>query len=335
MEAAGVRKCKCRVSVTAAAAVILLGGILAIWSYSVEEDVHFTPDYPMEDITPYLDKGMLTGEEYETLYQQTGLSRLAVDCLREQNRSEELLAVQERFFAEVKTSCEWSWFIFRETLRQQENSEEAQVAASAQPKDDTGMFPELEDGDILITFNSHFFGWRNGHAAIVVDAEAGRTLEALMLGRDSAILSVDDWMDRPSFAVLRLSGASKEERAQIAEYAERELVQLPYRLSAGIWEAEAYDAGEYDAGACDTGECNTEACDTRAYETRAECAETDGGAAELSGTQCAHLIWYAYEQFGYDLDSDGGLLVTPRDLYESPLLEVVQIYGMDPRENKE
>ncbi len=297
-----MRKCKCRAGVTVATAGILLGGILVLWSYSAEKDVHFTPDYPMEDITPYLEKETLGETEYEILYWQTGLTALAVDCLREQNKSEELLSVQERFFAEVETTCEWNWFIFGETLRHPENNAEA--------------FPALEDGDILITFNSHFFGWRNGHAAIVVDAEAGRTLEALTLGRDSAILSVDDWMDRPSFAVLRLSGASKQEREEIASYAEKELVELPYRLSAGIWESGGFGVK------------------STAFGAQEETAEMDGAASEISGTQCAHLIWYAYRQFGYDLDSDGGLLVTPRDLYESPLLEIVQIYGLNPQECK-
>ena len=33
--------------------------------------------------------------------------------------------------------------------------------------------------------------------------------------------------------------------------------------------------------------------------------------------------------FGYDLDSDGGRLVTSADLLHSDLLEVVQVYGMD------
>lgn len=305
MEAAGVRKCKCRAGVKAAAAVILLGGILAVWSCSAEQDVHFTPDYPMEDITAYLEKETLTQEEYELLYRQTGLSGLAVEDLREQNRMEELLAVQERFFADAEVTCEWSWFIFRETLRQQENNTEVQVAASAQPKVSTELLPVLENGDILISFNTHFFGWRNGHAAIVVDAKEGRTLEALMLGRDSAILSVDDWMERPSFVVLRLSGASKEERAQIAAYAEEKLVKIPYRLSAGLWEPGISGTGADDGN-------------------------FGSAASEISGTQCAHLIWYAFRQAGYDLDSDGGRLVTPRDLYESPLLEVVQIYGMDP-----
>lgn len=33
--------------------------------------------------------------------------------------------------------------------------------------------------------------------------------------------------------------------------------------------------------------------------------------------------------FGYDLDGDGGLWVTPCDLMQSPLLEVVEAYGME------
>ncbi len=154
------------------------------------------------------------------------------------------------------------------------------------------IMPVLEDGDILITFNSHFLGWRNGHAAIVTDAEAGLVLEALALGKDSAVLSLKGWRDCPSFAVLRLAGVSAEQRKMVAKYAEEVLSGVPYRLTAGMWES---------------------------IETM-----------RLSGTHCAHLVWYAYKQFGYDLDSDGGILVTPRDLYDSPLLELVQVYGMEP-----
>ena len=50
-----------------------------------------------------------------------------------------------------------------------------------------------------------------------------------------------------------------------------------------------------------------------------------------AGTQSAHMIWSCYRALGYDLDSDGGRLVTPRDLLDSPLLEVVQIYGIEPK----
>ena len=47
----------------------------------------------------------------------------------------------------------------------------------------------------------------------------------------------------------------------------------------------------------------------------------------LSGTHCAHVVWYAYQRIGIDLDSDGGIFVTPYDIQNSPYLEVIQSYG--------
>ena len=50
----------------------------------------------------------------------------------------------------------------------------------------------------------------------------------------------------------------------------------------------------------------------------------------IDRTQCSHLVWSAYEKFGIDLDSNGGLVVTPKDLANSPLVDVVQVFGLDP-----
>lgn len=47
-------------------------------------------------------------------------------------------------------------------------------------------------------------------------------------------------------------------------------------------------------------------------------------------TQCAHLVWYAYKQFGIELDSTGGAIVTPRDMANSSETELVQVYGFSP-----
>ena len=47
------------------------------------------------------------------------------------------------------------------------------------------------------------------------------------------------------------------------------------------------------------------------------------------GAHCSYLIWYAWNRFGYDLDSDGGRLVTCDDILNSPLVEIVQVYGLD------
>ena len=80
-----------------------------------------------------------------------------------------------------------------------------------------------------------------------------------------------------------------ETKKAVAAYAAEELVGIPYDITAGVLS--------------DKNSCNS--------------------------TQCAHIIWYAYAQFGLDIDGDGGLVVTPHDFAISPQLEVVQVYGFD------
>lgn len=297
------------------AGIALLAVFLLFWTHGTEEGARYVPEYAKVDISIYLEQENLTDREYQLLYRQTGLSPLAIDALWKDGRQKEMLGIQERFFAEAEVCCEQEFLLFNEVLKETRATDaandalpaksagraKAAEAAEAYGRYDSvnDFMPVLEDGDILITFNSHFLGWRNGHAAIVVDAEKGKTVEALSLGTDSAILSINSWNDCPSFAVLRLTGASKEERQAIAVYAKENLVQQPYRLTAGIV-----------AGILD------------------EFAEQEQAA--LSGTNCSHLVRQAYLEFGYDLDSDGGVIVTPKDLYESPMLEVVQVYGMKP-----
>lgn len=285
-----------RIAFTMMNIAIPLAVILFVWTYSAEGEGRALPDYSKEDISGYLQKHNLKDEDYVFLFKQTGLTRVGIDALRESGRSKDLLAVQERFFQKNEVVCERNFLIFREMIKR----EEAPGRRVSMADDVKTAFPVLEDGDILLTFSSRFLGWRNGHAALVVDAEKGLTLEARTLGRDSAILSLRGWLDRPSFAVLRLRGVSKEDRAVIADYAKRNLVDLPYRLTAGMW--------------------------GRDVKSLKRSLQSEGEA--LGGTQCAHLIWCAYNHFGYDLDANGGVLVTPKDLYNSTLLEFVQVYGM-------
>lgn len=150
--------------------------------------------------------------------------------------------------------------------------------------------PALEDGDILVTQCTHSFGWRHGHAALVVDAQAGQTLEAVTLGVPSGLGTVQSWQTYPSFAVLRLKSGDEALGRNVARYAAEHLQDIPYRLTSGFF-------GEKSP-------------------------------APPRGSQCAYLVWYAYAQFGYDLDGDGGRLVTVKDLLQSPLLETVAQVGI-------
>lgn len=265
----------------------------------MEAKAHIRPAYPQEDISLLLDAEKLARQDYELLFCQTGLSKSAVDALRKQGRQQELLNQQQLFFADLEVDCEANTFVSRE--------ERIDKVKTPLGEAERVPIPYVEEGDILITFNSHALGWRNGHAAMVVDAEAGRTLEARVLGMDSKVMSMSHWERYPSFAVLRLKGVTKERRAEIAAYAMQTLTDIPYRLEAGIVER---------------------------VKVTVQGMLGMAGASEKkvpSGTHCAHLIWYAYQHFGYNLDSDGGVVVTPCDIYESSYLEIIQIYGMLPR----
>ncbi|MPN37660.1 hypothetical protein SDC9_185180 [bioreactor metagenome] len=120
------------------------------------------------------------------------------------------------------------------------------------------------------------------------------TLEALSPGNVSEVGSMDYWQYFSNFAILRLKGVSYEERAKIADYARENLAELPYNIIAGVFDF--------------------------------------SNKSIPKSTQCAFVVFDAYKRFGYDIDSDGGRIVTVRDLLASDKLEVIQIYGLDPED---
>ena len=248
---------------------------LLLWKQSAEPSARWVPDYQKADLTGVLAEETLSPAGYDLLLAQTGLGKPAVDALRETGDAETILRIQEAFFSDPEIAC----------TRNSPASWEERAAPAA-------VLAPLEEGDILITPCSHTFGWRNGHAAIVVDAENGRTLEAVVLGRDSSIQTVEKWERYPSFLLFRLRDVPAETRAAIADFAREHLNGIPYSLTVGILSPKH---------------------------------------PHTERTHCSHLVWEAFRQFGYDLDSDGGLIVTPKDIANSPLLELKQVYGMDPR----
>lgn len=250
------------------------------WKQEAEKSVCRGPGQAWITLHEILSADPLNESEYRTLFYQTGCSRRAIEALPEENREAILLRAQRLFFTRPDTCCSKNSLI------------------SWQEENENPVLPDIlgiQDGDILISFCSHTFGWRNGHAAIVVDANEGKTLEAVLMGEDSCLQSVEKWRSYPSFVVLRLRHASREKREKIAQYARENLQGIPYGFGTDLLEH---------------------------FRRKKQEIPED--------TDCAHLIWKSYLAFGFDLDSDGGMIVTPRDIAESPLLEVIQIYGMDP-----
>lgn len=148
----------------------------------------------------------------------------------------------------------------------------------------------LEEGDILVTSSTHFSGFRIGHAGLVTDAVGEKVIQASAYGATSEIGTVGDFTDRVNFMILSVKGADEATRKKVAKYAEENLCGKSYDVTAGV------------------------------FTKKNSCERT----------QCAHLVWYAYKQFGFDIDGNRGLVVTPRNIANSPDIELVQAFGFDP-----
>ena len=148
----------------------------------------------------------------------------------------------------------------------------------------------LEAGDILVTATVRVSWLRYGHAALVVDGDEEMVLESMSPGSKSTFNSASDFSKLANFMVLRPK-VDEETKAEMVEYATQNLLGKPYRFTLGIF-----------------------------YKKYPE---------TLRVSQCAHLVWYAYKKFGYDLDSTGGGVVKPQDMVRSEHVEVVQAYGFD------
>ena len=158
---------------------------------------------------------------------------------------------------------------------------------------DTVHFAALEDGDVIVTPTTHFSFVRFGHSLLVVDGEEGIYLNSFGYGSRSGLTdSPQHFANRPAFLILRPK-AEKEVREAIASYAAENLVGIDYSILAGVF------GGRFDP------------------------------SAPPSVTQCAHIVWYAFRQFGIDIDPGGGI-VFPQDIANSDAFAVVQVYGMDP-----
>lgn len=232
------------------------------------------PDYDQIDISMILDKQELSDEDYQTLYRQTGVTRLGVDRLLEhgQTGKNRLLKIQTDYFAE-------------HTIEQDVYC--PLVCTDFIEKNIANVY--LREGDIIITSSTHISGWRIGHAALVVNAAENLILQASAYGESSDVGKIEEFTDRINFMIFSPK-ADAETKSQVVAYAVDNLIGLTYDVTAGVLTNK-----------------NT-----------------------VSRTQCSHLVWYAYKQLGIDLDSNGGLVVTPKDIANSDQLELVQVFGFDP-----
>lgn len=154
----------------------------------------------------------------------------------------------------------------------------------------------LREGDILVSFSTHTAGWTHGHAGLVLDPETGVTLESVVLGTRSSAMNVNHWRAYTTIMVLRPK-ADDATRHRVVELAREHLENIPYSLVSGAFGDKFQPLnGPHNA-------------------------------------HCGYLPWYAWMAAAdLDLDADGGHIVAPMDLALSPNVEVVQLFGVDPRQ---
>ncbi len=235
----------------------------------------WTPDYQKQDISALLYKKERTQQDYTLLYQQTGLSAAAIDELIYSGNAQSVLDIQNDFFApRERITTQFAPFTCCHTI-------------------DTNIkTAPLKAGDIIVSPTTHFSIFRLGHASLLTDPQSGDMASAIGYMSESFIENISEITDRTSFIILRARDGEKA--AAAAEYAEQNLLGLPYSISVGLTSKKFPDTPDR--------------------------------------THCSHLVWYAYKAQGMDIDENGGPFVFPSDILFCSELEIVQVYGIDPQE---
>ncbi len=233
----------------------------------------WSPDYDMVDISYILDKESLSDDDYNLLYEQTGLTKIGIDDMLAKGQKNQILRIQREFFAEPSFRCSKFHFCVGMFVKKR------------------GAYPHapLQDGDIIYSPSTYISFVNISHAAIAVNG-GNFVVEAYGYGNPTQCSSAGTFFVYPEFVILRPK-AGEEAGKRAAEFVEENLIDVPYDIMTGIFGEKAPD--------------------------------------NLKTTHCSHLPWYAYYMTGIDLDSNGGKIVTPKDILNSPYLEVVQVYGMD------
>lgn len=270
------KKIKCVAVIVLVIAVLTLICASGRIAYEVTDNFEcWRPDYEKENISLILDKTELTDGDYATLYAQTGLTKIGIDRARANGSrgKTRVLQIQEDYFE--KHTVEHYKF--------------APYICTCNISGEHIHSIYLEDGDVIVTSSTQFFGWRMGHAGIVTDGNNYKVLQATAIGDVSYVGEIRDFTKRITFMVLSPK-ADAETKKQVVNYATNNLIGINYNPLRGVFSSKN----------------------------------------KIKDTQCSHIVWYAYNKFGIDLDSNGGGIVTPRDLANSPKMELVQVFGFDP-----
>lgn len=205
--------------------------VAALWLFLQHVYPHFhtpfVPSYPSVDLSGTLSKPVLSEEDYQLLFTQTGLGKPAVDdllALGDAGKAQ-ILDAQAAFLSHPgEAPCSPLGITTREHRFLDEDGYLRYMVPLA----------PLKNGDIVVTLSTHTAGWSHGHAGLVVDAENGVTLESVVLGSLSSQMNVNHWRSYSTLAVLRPK-ADDETRQKVVQLALDKLDNIPYSLVSGAF----------------------------------------------------------------------------------------------------
>ena len=285
----------------AAIGFTLLGFYLGYWVSDAKAHV-WNPSYrklSKNELQTIYDKPELDADDYQILFEQTGLTQIGIDRARARSGGfETVYDIQQSYFKKRGVTK------FRYAPL---------VCTDYMDGDDAEMI-FLEQGDIIISSSTHFSGFRIGHSAIVTDGPSAEIYQSNQVGVANGYSDAYDmFANRTNFMILRIKPKYFSETlengdidyqsyrtnlARVTEYIETQFTDVPYSVVTGVF-------------------------------TKKD---------SMKATSCAHLLWYGFKhfddenggKFNLDLDSNGRLLVVPKDISKSPYVELVQTFGFDP-----
>ena len=193
---------------------ILLMGLTTLMSHSKRR---WKPDYEMVELDEILNKEEFSEDDYNTLFLQTGLTKIGVDRVVNSYGKNKLKEFQESYYKDREVEHLWI----------------SPVTCYDQFEKPIPFSP-LEDGDILISDTTHLSFWHCGHAELVVNGSMNLTIYSMGYGELTEIGDCHDFFQRLNFIILRPK-LDKETIDEIVSYAILELTGIPYQATIGYF----------------------------------------------------------------------------------------------------
>lgn len=190
-----------------------------MWSGACRQQIHRMPQAARQDISAYCrvqNPEELTEEDYQTIFQQTGVTRYGMETLMANHETALLQKIQEHFYEEPETETVRANIVCHQEWMKKRTASETYFVA--------------EDGDIIITLASYLGGWRYGHCGLILDAKQGTVLEAVTYGEPSCIKQISHWSEYPAYVILRVRDASPETKRRVISYCRSDLQDIRYDL---------------------------------------------------------------------------------------------------------